>query len=523
MDYIQLAGKYPISKLWSQHNEHRVPFVKLLFLADLFLFHGNHFILIALNFFWQLAECAALSYFVIRLHNWRRVELVTVLAIAMFFVVNPNQLQNTEWAFSTFFNTFTFASLSIGGLCLYNVSGRKVWVIVSILSGVLAELSLASGFLCLAILPIAALLLGMGFRKSALFGLPSIAGLGIYLIGYVSPSNATSPLTALSHPQEVVRFLIAYFGESWHYVMPSGGDFLAAITIFGLIVFVVYRLLWLQPSPRVVVFLISITLVCVATGFMTSLGRQGDGVAQAREGRYQTAAMLFWAAIALLCVFGISRLTVRRAVALAVLQTLFCGAVLSEAAHLKSLYQYFRMAGFIRDSAGAALESGVDSLDWMRMIYPAPQMLPPTYQYLSTHGLMDPPLGMQSWMNTPLSQRFRRAASDSCLGNTDAIAVVGMKNGRKELYVHGWAFYKGTGPLSKAVATTEDGIIEGLGVLGFQRPDVRQALPQVTQEESGWNLYALVPPTARKLSVFAVIPGSNDVCELPSPNPIPSS
>ena len=87
------------------------------------------------------------------------------------------------------------------------------------------------------------------------------------------------------------------------------------------------------------------------------------------------------------------------------------------------------------------------------------------------------PLGMQPLMNTPLGKNFREIPASACLGDTAPLSVLGIKDGRKEIYARGWAFHKGAVSLLRAIATTEDGLIEGVGILGFERLDVLKVFP----------------------------------------------
>ena len=522
MDYIGLGGHYPLAKFWAQHNEHRVPFVKASILVDLFVLHGNHAILIALNFFCQIAEWLALIFFVRKLFRLERWELLTAIGVGAFWIVNPNQLQNVEWVFSSFFTTYTFAIAALGSLAAYKVDGWRIWIITTIASALLAEISLASGVLVLVVLPVSAILLGMSYRKAAWLAGAAALALTIYLVGYQSPANATNPISALAHADQIIAFLLAYFGESWHYILPQAGPLFAAIAMFGLVTLTAYKMIWRKPGNVGEVFLMSLALLCLLTGFVTALGRQGYGVDQAREGRYQTPAMLFWCALVLLLFFSLRSLGRNHMAGLIAFQAIVCVICFAQVLHLREIYAMHHNGAYIRNTAGAALESGVDALDRIRMIYPGPEAVPPTYAYLSSHGLMAAPLGMQSWMNTPLSSRFRVEPAGSCLGATDSVTLIGTKDGKKELFAAGWAFHSG-GSMTRLVAATEDGLIEGLGIFGAERPDVIQVLPQVTELETGWNLYALVPITAKTLIVYGIVPGSGEVCEVPYTRAIPSA
>ena len=391
---------------------------------------------------------------------------------------------------------------------------------LAIIGAFLAELSLASGILVLLVLPVAAYLLGLGVRRSGVLVAVALFGAVLYLVGYQSPPNATKPLDALAHPGQVIGFLLAYFGESWHYILPEVGSALAALAIIAVLGFFVYALVKRTAAPGEI-FLLALALSCIAGGLLTAMGRQVNGVAQAREGRYQTPAMLFWCCIAIFGLWSLRKLGSNRVVALFGLQGIFCVLCLAETFHLADLYRLHQTGGFIRDTAGAALESGVDALDRIRMIYPGPEAIPPTYSYLINRGLMLPPLGMQNLMGVPLASRFHTVPAGGCVGATGSVTVLGTKNGRKELYAEGWASQTGLDPFPKIISVSDDGLIDGLGVSGGERPDVIKAIPQVTSLNSGWNLYALAATNARTLTIYGIVAGTDLVCEIPYSKPIP--
>ncbi len=521
MDYIALGGHYPISKLWAQHNEHRVPFVKSLLLFSLFYLQGNHAFLIAMNYLFQVLEWLAVIYFVMTLFGLTQIEFLTAAGLSAFFIVNPNQLQNVEWAFSSWFTTYFLAVVALGGLSTYSIKRRPFWLILAVIAAALAEVNLASGVLVWLILPLCAILLGLSWRLTGLLGAIGAAAIGIYLIGYHSPSNASSPLDAIRHPDQVIGFVLAYFGESWSYIWPKAGNAFALAAVLLVVMIALYQFTWRALRPAGEAFALSVALLCLMSGFITGLGRQMNGVVQAREARYQTCAMLFWCALGLYAILTIKKLAGRQVYVLAAVQCFFCVVMVGEAASLPAIYRMNLSAGYIRDTVGAALETSVDALDRIQMVYPGPESVPPTYNYLHYHKLMAPPLGMQHLMGVKLNSRYTLATADKCVGETDNITVVGTKNGRKELFVQGWAYQSGVQPLNRLVAVTEEGLIAGLGVSGAERPDILPLFPQVTGLNCGWNLYALVPETTKKLNVYGLIPGTNSVCTVAPPKPVP--
>src|ERR1700722_1296869 len=56
MDWAANGWHYPVTSLWAQHNEHRIPFQKLLEFIGLFWFHGDHAFLLVIGWLVEAAE-----------------------------------------------------------------------------------------------------------------------------------------------------------------------------------------------------------------------------------------------------------------------------------------------------------------------------------------------------------------------------------------------------------------------------------------------------------------------------------
>ena len=103
IDYKALGSRYPLWKFWAQYHEHRIPFMKALQLLDLFWLKGDHRPLLVLNGIIQACLWCAITSFLYILRRFSKAELATLSGIAAFFVFNPNQMQNFEWAFQVAF------------------------------------------------------------------------------------------------------------------------------------------------------------------------------------------------------------------------------------------------------------------------------------------------------------------------------------------------------------------------------------------------------------------------------------
>ena len=160
-----------------------------------------------------------------------------------------------------------------------------------------------------------------------------MAAVGVYFVGYSTPAGSSGRLHRFIDPDRVLAYLRDILAESWHFIAPVFGPIVTVIALLGTSWFFVRKLRRPERLEPVQGFALSVVLHVLLTAFITALGQE-FGAEQARVGRYQTPAMLFWWALVL---FVVSRLTHpdsrlrmdRRRVFLA-LQVVFIGVFLAE-------------------------------------------------------------------------------------------------------------------------------------------------------------------------------------------------
>ncbi len=523
MDYMIAGGHYGLAKLWAQHNEHRIPFQKLLQLADMFWWKTDHRPLLILGWLVQGAQCAAAAFFLKRTAKLSRAEFLTALGLLAFFLFNPNQMQIFEWAFSpSFLGAFFCALVAFGALAMYSTSGHRRWLALTVISAFLSECNLANGVLVWVMLPLCALFLKLRWRYAAGLAFCGASAIGLYLIGYKSPSNASNPWDAVRHPVDVFAFCQAYFAESWRHIAPALGNPAATFAIAVVPVIALYHLRPGKQRDPASAWVLSLACMMLLTSFITALGRQISGVDQAREGRYQVAAMLFWSCSALLLMLQMKHLGRFRTYALVAFQILFLSAAVAESRAIPRFLRQYDSDGFNRSLAGLAYEAGIFDAPVERMIYPYPPAVPPTYNYLRAQHWISPPFPVYNAVGKPLAQIFTTPAAEKCSGYIDEIRILNNAAGARQLVARGWA-YSNTHhvPIERMLAVSEAGQILGIGISGEERPDIPKVLPEITSPDTGWRLYAVAPPQAAQLLVYGIVAGTNQVCQLPNVKPIP--
>ena len=118
-----------------------------------------------------------------------------------------------------------------------------------------------------------------------------------------------------------------------------------------------------------------------------------------------------------------------------------------------------------------------------------------------------------TWAQAVMGKNLREAFPKSgiCRGNTDIVQrkYAGLPNG---VQIHGWGWDVGRKARVERILLVDKTFrIVGVGEGGVNRPDVPTALPEITDENTGWN--ANVAVTAGPLDGYGVT-GDDSVCVL---------
>lgn len=308
---MRAGGKLSFSDFWAQHNEHRIPIGWALGLLDLRVFGGRNISLLVEIFLVQ-AMAAVLFIGMFRKFGAGRASTLTVSGIALFAAFSPLQMENFVWGFQV---AFVMAALlgpaAFAGAILHSArtAGSGSWIslplALSIAAAFAAECTLAGGLVAWPLLIVLGYVLRLPTKSQILVGSAAAVAVGVYLIGYHSPSHHANPWESIQHPTVVARYILTYFGSTWDASLPSestlptvsevltGLALLFALSSAG-------RLLWQRARgvDRLRCFLAANMLFALAIGVMTSLGRVNFGLEQAASSRYQTVALVFWASLA---------------------------------------------------------------------------------------------------------------------------------------------------------------------------------------------------------------------------------
>ncbi len=515
------SSHYTLAQLWEQHNEHRILIPKIFLLVDFFFFKAkNHFLLVCI----LVAQIFAALFFVaaVRLReDLDRCSKVTLYGLILFLLFSPVQMDNFVWGFQITFvlaTFFTIVSLyCFSKVCSRIEAHRDLYFFASLFAALCATLSLASGLFVWPILILAGVARKIGRRKLLLTFLSGLLIYSAYFYHYQRPSDHSSPLVSLGHPLILLRYLSLYLGGAWIVYGQKAASIVGfAGILLSMLLFGFAGFRWKRISSSDLFFL-SIILFVLVAGSLTGLGRIRFGVVQGYSSRYQTIALLLWAAALSLSISWLSsRFGGRSAVSVL---ALFAGCLLfwSPFAQLdKILDPYAGRAGQWRVAEDAAV-TGVGDSEMERAVIGNPQSLPPLLDFLRERHLSVFSEARFRQIGLPMNSFYSVDPTAGCEGGVESSvpenAFVSDGRVHSGFRLMGWALDKKTRtPISRLLVVAEDGSIEGVGTGGYADPRAGHALNGSSPDLYGWFGYRLLQPGADRFRIFGVLRGGKRVC-----------
>ncbi|MEI0567389.1 hypothetical protein [Brachyspira pulli] len=132
-----------LSFLFSQHNEHRIFFPRLISIPILALTKWNVEIIMFISFFIYIIGCFIIVKYYI--NNFKDRYFIIILSIILFSL---KQFNNITWAFQiAWFMIFTLSVLSFYFYYLYTKNNKNIYIIYTIIFGFIASFSSAQGLI----------------------------------------------------------------------------------------------------------------------------------------------------------------------------------------------------------------------------------------------------------------------------------------------------------------------------------------------------------------------------------------
>jgi hypothetical protein len=293
------AGKISFGELWTQHNDHRMFFPKLVALG-----------LAMLGGWSQFRECVASLAIAVAgqlvLLRLLRTTFPPRTALVLFagdslLLFSPSQAENWLWGFQTAWPLINTCVIAV--IVLLFRSTNRAWTFpVAVALAYVASFSILMG---LNVWPVGLIALSSSFRLRRglvacwiAFGVLAVA---LYFHDYQylgrGPSGALSQYTA---PTTVPLYFLAYLGgpfAAWGGVGWSA--FFGGLGVLGLLIATFTA--WRPNSPEgfreKMIPWVALGVFSVLGAALTTLGRAGLGAEQALAARYITSATLLWIAL----------------------------------------------------------------------------------------------------------------------------------------------------------------------------------------------------------------------------------
>ena len=299
-DELVTGRALSLSWLFSQHNEHRMATGRLFFLIDAYLFSARNILPFCSSLAILLVTSAVLVLY--GASTWRRLGSAQAWSwgLSLCFLFWAVQQENLMWAFDVDNFFIDLLAVAIFGYASKAVPSPKATILLLVLE-FLCVYSMAQGMVVPALAAALAFFLRWPWRYARWLVAAAVVLPAMYMIGYVSPAQDSSPFDAFYAIAEALKFyailLGAPFGVAFGDLVNGESVALALIVgAVGVAFFVCAAAAFLRSAtrePTIAALLCLMTFVLVVNGLPT-VGRVRLGLEQALNSRYTSVAVLFW-------------------------------------------------------------------------------------------------------------------------------------------------------------------------------------------------------------------------------------
>jgi len=266
--------------IFSQHNEHRIVFNKLITLSQLYLNGVVDFRQLIFIGNIGLIGILGVLYYVLGTQKNKFLFLIPV----SFLLFQPQYWENIHWAMASLQNFYVifFAFLSI----LLISKGGRIFFLLGIIFAVLATFTQGNGMFVFPI-GVGILLYQRKYASFSIWLLMMLLCVGLYFHGYIQPAQHPSVLKAFYNPLLTLRYFFSFIGASFGF----NKSFSPYIGIATLIYFLIITVKKYFRQNIIVYGLFCFLFLSAAAAAVT---RSGFGLEQALASRYSIISILFY-------------------------------------------------------------------------------------------------------------------------------------------------------------------------------------------------------------------------------------
>jgi hypothetical protein len=271
-----------VELIFSLHNEHRIVFTRLIFLADYYVLHGINFRYCTIlgNLGWVLTVMMLTLIF----HRTFRLSLLQLFPIPFFLLL----FNHWDAMFSATSSLAMFWFFLFSVAFLYCLSRFKFFGVCTLFP--VAFFSFGAGVV---LLPLGNLFLAARKRWKlawTFFGLSTIC-IFVYFHDYIKPHGSPKISEAVRHPFRIIAYVFLYLGNIWCPALVKDPKTVAALssaTGLAICVLSIY-IIFSRRSDDFLRLTLGFVMLTAITGAFT---RSGFGVGQALASRYSLYPLL---------------------------------------------------------------------------------------------------------------------------------------------------------------------------------------------------------------------------------------
>jgi hypothetical protein len=281
-----LAAKAEL--LFSQHNEHRIVYDRIITLAF-------YFIGIPVNFFWLalIGNLSLVGIFLIFLKQLRRINsnLLYVVPLGV-LCFNLGFYENITFAMASLsnFTVYLFSLLSIHFITKTKINRNDV--IFSLVFLILAVFTQAGG---LFLIPVTILVLLYRRQRPLLFWHAIVCAMVVTAYFYSYKAFVAPDTDIVYDAANPVIFLFAVLGNAWNYflVFQNPKVSLNATIAIGVVLLLAYGYILKSGYYKKNLFVVSVLTLMLFTAFGITIGRSQLGMDSAVASRYRICSAIF--------------------------------------------------------------------------------------------------------------------------------------------------------------------------------------------------------------------------------------
>jgi hypothetical protein len=514
----EVGGDNSWFSLVAQHNEHRILFPRLIFMADRVFAQESNLINYAANVAIQLAT-AGLILHLARLSGLRDLAgRVWAAGMGLALLLWAGQYENFLWGFQVqFFGVLLAAAAAFSVLALRRPGAVTVALTIAIET--VAVYTLSSGMLVPFLAIGLALLLGRSRWAIISLTVAALLLLGSYLLGYTTPSIHSDPLDAYRHLPGILSYVVVELGGpvsqalySTPRLVVAGVAGAAGLTGF---LWLAWRMLRSPGAvPPAQLALLALAGFVAGMCMITATGRLRFGFEQALASRYATPVLVFW--ISVIALFA-ARVRSGGRTSVAVLAASLPLVLLMAASEGKTI-RTGTLWSQQRKAAIPALLANVPDNRLLSALYGDPALILRKSMRLREAGLSVFADARAGWLGTPMSAHVTATGDAQCKGSFNRGTLLPEAAAPQAWRATGQVeSASGAAPPERLLLVDGDGLVVGYGIGGLDLAALGLAGSTGQAAATGWigeyrqdnpasvSAYALIGTAACRLGPPAMV------------------